>query len=193
MAAESTNNSASPPIRNNTIVANNASYGGGIYCGSAYPQISNNVVAFNSSGIYKNSTGTLALRNNCVHNPGGPGAYNYSGLSAGTGDISLDPLFVNRPAGDYHLASGSPCIDAGYNASVPSGTLTDLNGHARFVNDPATPDCQWAPGTCGNAPIVDMGAYEFIPLIPGDYDRDGDIDLDDLAVFQACVSGPGVA
>jgi len=34
-----------------------------------------------------------------------------------------------------------------------------------------------------------MGAYEFIA---GDYDRDGDLDADDLAVFLACISGPAV-
>ena len=28
---------------------------------------------------------------------------------------------------------------------------------------------------------------------PADFDHDGDVDSDDLAVFQACVSGPGIA
>ena len=62
--------------------------------------------------------------------------------------------------------------------------------HAQFINDPAAPDCQWSPGTCGTAPIVDLGAYEFIP---GDYDRNDDLDLADLTVLQARVSGPAVA
>jgi hypothetical protein len=65
----------------------------------------------------------------------------------------------------------------------------DLDGHGRFFNDPATPDCQWAPATCGTAPIVDMGAYEFIA---GDFDRDGDLDGEDVVQFAACVSGPSV-
>ena len=38
---------------------------------------------------------------------------------------------------------------------------TDLGGNPRFVDDPDTPDCQQAPGTCGDPPVVDMGAYEF--------------------------------
>ena len=34
-----------------------------------------------------------------------------------------------------------------------------------------------------------MGAYEFIAA---DYDRGGALDLEDLAVLQACFSGPAV-
>ncbi len=45
--------------------------------------------------------------------------------SAATGNISVDPLFVNYTgdvAGDYHLTSGSACIDAGDPADpVPAG------------------------------------------------------------------------
>jgi predicted outer membrane repeat protein len=64
--------------------------------------------------------------------------------------------------GDLHLAFQSPCIDAGNNADVPPGVTVDLDAHARFVDAPCVNnDCRWAPGTCGTAPIVDMGAYEF--------------------------------
>jgi hypothetical protein len=31
----------------------------------------------------------------------------------GLGNFDLDPLFVDRPNGDYHLQVGSPCVDAG--------------------------------------------------------------------------------
>ena len=34
----------------------------------------------------------------------------YSGVTAGTGCISADPLFVNPAAGDFHLGTGSPSI-----------------------------------------------------------------------------------
>jgi hypothetical protein len=73
------------------------------------------------------------------------------------------------------LQAGSPCIDAGNNADVPAGILTDLVGYPRFLDDPATADCRWAPGTCGAAPVVDMGAYEFAP----DSDGDGVSDIAD--------------
>ena len=53
-----------------------------------------------------------------------------------------DPGFVDAANGDYRLASGSPCIDAGDNAYVT--TATDLAGNARIAN-----------GT------VDIGCYEY--------------------------------
>ena len=75
---------------------------------------------------------------------------------------------------------------------MPSGVLVDQDGRVRFADDLATADCQWAAGTCGTAPIVDMGAYEYVPVVPCDYNHDGDVDLDDFATFEACVSGPTV-
>jgi hypothetical protein len=62
---------------------------------------------------------------------------------SGTGNINLDPMFTDALNGDYRLLSGSPCIDVGNNAAVPSGVTTDLDGHPRIVNN-----------------TVDMGAYE---------------------------------
>jgi parallel beta-helix repeat protein len=42
--------------------------------------------------------------------------------------ISADPLFVNAPAGDYHLLAASPAIDAG---SPLYSAATDYDGHSR--------------------------------------------------------------
>jgi hypothetical protein len=63
--------------------------------------------------------------------------------------INTNPRFVNPTAGDYHLAAGSPAIDAGTNV----GVTTDLDGVAR-------------PQGAG----FDIGAYEFrctvyLPLV----------------------------
>ncbi len=53
----------------------------GIYCTySSSPSITNNIVAYNATGIY-GSGGTPVLRNNCVFNPDGT---NYDGLTAGS-------------------------------------------------------------------------------------------------------------
>jgi uncharacterized repeat protein (TIGR01451 family)/LPXTG-motif cell wall-anchored protein len=62
---------------------------------------------------------------------------------SGTSNINLDPLFVDSGSGNLHLRPGSPCIDKGSNAAVPSGITTDFEGDPRILN-----------GT------VDMGADE---------------------------------
>jgi parallel beta-helix repeat protein len=119
---------------------------------------------------------------------------------SGTGNINLDPLFVD-PDGpdndpntwgdnDYRLSAGSPCIDAGKNSAVPSGTPTDLDGGPRFVEDPETPDCRYVPGTCGTAPIVDMGAFEYQPPLLGDLNCDGAVDVNDIAPFVLVLTDP---
>jgi hypothetical protein len=123
----------------------------------------------------------------------------------GEGNIDADPLFVD-PDGpdddpntwadnDYHLASGSPCIDAGCNWGVPRDsadldddgdtdeiTPLDLDGEGRFFDDPGTED---TGGGC--PPIVDMGAYEFGDAgpqpCPGDLDCDRVVGHSDLAIL----------
>ena len=77
----------------------------------------------------------------------------------GSGNINADPHFVNPGAGNWKLGSGSPAVDSGNNAAVPAGITTDLAGLPRFFDDPAV-----ANTGSGTPPIVDMGAYERIPL-----------------------------
>ena len=52
------------------------------------------------------------------------------------------------------------------------------------MDDFATDDCTQADdlADCGDAPVVDMGAYEFVPGVacPGDGDGSGDIGTNDL-------------
>ena len=128
-----------PVLVNNTLCNNSATLGiGGINVYLSSPEIANNIVAFNQNGGIE--TGGSILSHNCVY---GNTVYNYSGINSGPGDISLDPLFVNSAAGDYHLSNISPCIDAGDN-SVVDPTWTDLDGLPRIHNG-----------------LVDIGAYEF--------------------------------
>jgi parallel beta-helix repeat protein len=123
---------SSPVITNNTICGNSVSAGnngGGIFFYYSLPTISNNIISFNSSGIHQqSSSSTPTLYNNNVYENT---AYDYSGLSAGEGDISVDPLFVNRAAGDYHLLPTSPCINKGWNSAsgIPE---TDMDGQPRL-------------------------------------------------------------
>jgi len=142
--------SSSPTIMNNTISDNSGpATCGGIYCTDySSPTIWNNILAFNSSGIHNGGTGAPALRNNCVY---GNASYNYSKISAGAGDMSLDPMFVDSAADDYHLLSTSPCIDTGTSTGAPS---TDFDGFIRPQD-----------GNGDGTAICDIGAFEF-PLSP---------------------------
>jgi hypothetical protein len=122
------------------------------------------------------------------------------GLPAGTidggGNFDADPLFVDPDNGDFRLASGSPCIDAGHNWAVPQDTLDldddgktnelipyDLDGNPRFNAD----ELDFDPG-CGIPVVVDMGAYEyqFDPVdevIFADLNADGMVDGADLGTL----------
>ncbi len=104
--------------------------------------ISNNIIAFNASGLTNDSDPRLpTLRSNCVYNPSGA---NYVRLSAGPGDISADPLFVDMAAGDYHLTAASPCVNAGFD-SAPDLPALDFDRQPRRNG------------------LVDIGADEFWP------------------------------
>jgi len=108
---------------------------------------------------------TITIRNSIMwpaafsHIIQSPGTIEHSlatGLAAGAGNVSTNPLYLNPSAGDYRLKRGSPAEDAGDNTDVPAGVTTDLLGQPRFIEDPAMPNTGVGP-----PPVVDMGAYEF--------------------------------
>jgi hypothetical protein len=105
---------------------------------------------------------------------------------AGSNNINADPLFVDPDNGDFRIAIGSPCIDAGDNTAVPVDITADLAGSPRFIDNIITPDTG-----IGTPPIVDMGAYEAPATVPADIDLDGDVDGNDFAFFSACFNGAG--
>ncbi len=127
------------PVANNTLTANAT----GLRTTVSSNTISNNVIAFNSSyGVRCNRimSGQTLSHNDVYGNP-----HNYQGPSPGATDISADPLFVDSAGSDYHLQTGSPCIDAGDDTAVDSSGLErDLDGNPRIMGA-----------------HVDIGAYEF--------------------------------
>jgi hypothetical protein len=113
-----------PGIVGNTMTGNRAADGAGIYSDSASPSISNNIIAFNDSGV----CGNVDMWNNCVY---GNSGYDYKDASPGVDDISIDPRLVSVPTANFHLSAGSPCINAGYNSSYGLAT-EDVDGEPRI-------------------------------------------------------------
>jgi hypothetical protein len=145
-------------IQNCTIVSNYAyTSGGGLgVCFGLYVFVDNSIIYGNTCDTAANSnywiTSSGASFTNCCLAPALTGSStNYS-----TNNISADPLFIDRTTGNYRLAQGSPCINAGVNRDWMNGAV-DLDGHSRLDR---------------YSRMVDMGCYEYLPsgmliTIPG--------------------------
>lgn len=100
-----------------TITGNTAEYaGGGLACANSYPYL--------LSCILWDNTGILEIY--------GYPIVNYSDIEGGytgvgEGNIDADPEFLAPGSDDYHLAYGSPCIDAGADWNV----YTDMDDEVR--------------------------------------------------------------
>jgi len=113
---------ASASLTNCTLYANAGNLGGAVdvaYGGS---------VAFRNCIVWGNKPSDLYSE---PTNPMGTLAATYTDLQstlAGTGNISLYPMFVDTAAGNLSLQTGSPCIDAGDPMSPqdPDGTRADM-------------------------------------------------------------------
>lgn len=149
-------NSAYPAIDNCTVYGNHAdSYGGGIsHEMDSYSKIINciiwgNTADYGGAQIYKY---------------GGTSSYTYCDIQggySGTGNINLDPKFVDPGANNFQLTANSPCIDVGNNTPthffewnvLPA---TDYDGNPRIMD-----------GNKDENARVDMGAYEYNPFKKG--------------------------
>jgi hypothetical protein len=128
------NGAASTVISGNLVLSNVATIGtlgsgGGVYLAYGYitPTIVNNIIVSNTYGInaHTDASGTLDYNDvwgNTTQDYNLPGA-----LEPGPHDIQADPRFVSTAEDDYHLRSGSLCINAGMNA----GVTTDIDGQSR--------------------------------------------------------------
>jgi len=127
-------------IDNCTIADNRADSGVGGLAAAGGPITIRNTIIYNNtssnatrSNYYISASSTTALWFNCCAAP----------LPAGTLCIAGYPGFIDRTVGNYRLAAGSPCIDAGQNAYA--GGATDLDGNPRIAGA-----------------AVDLGAYEYV-------------------------------
>ncbi|HUB25483.1 MAG TPA: right-handed parallel beta-helix repeat-containing protein, partial [Tepidisphaeraceae bacterium] len=137
------------------IEGDGATYNGGaIYSYQGTVSVTNctivNCTAGNAFGAISATDSTVTVSNSIIYGDGpdpvsASAAVTYSDVQGGftgTGNINASPGFVGT--NNFQLEAGSPCINAGDNADVPSGVTTDLAGNPRIV---------------GGA--VDMGAYEY--------------------------------
>jgi len=102
----------------------------------------NNIIFNNRSyGIQVDSTSSIIADYNCLNSNA---VSNYSGLSAGSHDVTLNPLLANAASGDFHLTYSSPCKDKGLyvgltqdisSGLVPTGAGTDIGAY-EYVNVP---------------------------------------------------------
>jgi len=140
-----------PTTVNNCLIASNTATGFG---GGAYGVILNNCTIVGNSCSQYVGGAENSYENNCIvfyntapffpNNPDS-GITNCCTIPIPFGSVGIitnEPLFVNLAAGDFHLQTNSPCINAGNNSFVAMST--DLDGNPRIVG-----------GT------VDIGAYEF--------------------------------
>ena len=152
-------NTPGPTMVNNTFYSNSVVKGGegsalflsGFYGNSI---LDNNlfIAKPGQSAVYCSNTYSSIppiISNNDAYSLGGNGfALVCSGSTGTNGNISADPMLT----GGYKLLGGSPAIDAGSN-TAPNLPTQDLAGNPRIIN-----------GNGGSTAIVDMGAYEFVPV-----------------------------
>ena len=175
---------SNPTLNNCTVTGNSAyDYGGGLSNNDSSPALTNctftgnsapngNALACNSR--QQRQGGTISLIN-CILWDGGNEIWNndrsifiisYSNVRGGwlgEGNIDAEPLFID-PLGpdniggteddDLRLAPASPCVDSGDPNYVPGPNEIDLDGNRRIVRG-----------------RIDMGAYEFQPVIYVDDDN----------------------
>jgi predicted outer membrane repeat protein len=122
-------------ITNTTFTKNNASEGGSIFADLLKDLTITNCIFWDNTNTASEEispTSSVDITYSIIE-----GGY------AGMGNLNQNPLFVNAAANDYATQSNSPATDAGNNAAIPAGIITDLAGFDRIIGG-----------------MVNIGAYE---------------------------------
>jgi hypothetical protein len=150
------------------VIANGTGGGGGVFAESG--GVTNCIIYFNLVYVANNPASNWlsmgsAIFDHCCTTPAPGGAAN----------ITQDPQFVDVTSGDFHLASTSPCIDAGMTQPWMIGAQ-DLDGHQRVG------------GTS-----VDIGAYEMSTATPQEMVQALVSDVNNLIATGTLTHGHGNA
>jgi parallel beta-helix repeat protein len=171
---------ASPPVTNNTIVANAANLGGGGVCAAhgSSPVLKNSIMAFNTQGggLYVYVAGWADPCNPVVtysdfYNNTGGDYVQWPSQTGAHGNISKNPLFASLAGGDYHEKSKggrwnpktsawvndavhSPCIDKGAPSSAFGKEPTPNGGRINMGAYGNTTKASKAPPTVATAAVV---------------------------------------
>ncbi len=171
------NDSAGAIIDNCVMTQNTASNGSGVYSRASTAVIVNCTIAdnigngFTAQAVRNESDADTQIVNCILWNPNmfelplvpdTSYTVTYSLIRngfSGIGNIETQPLFVGTGANPYALQAGSPGIDAGRNANVPTlGAVTmDILQVHRGV------DGDRLGAATGDGSEYDMGAYEYVP------------------------------
>jgi hypothetical protein len=139
-------------IANCTFYGNAARDGSIIYLDAHIYDGSGTFISISNSAIWDNSVPLVWI--NDTYAGRYDITYSCGEMDPGPGTVGADPMFADPDRGDFHLQSGSPCIDAADGEAAPEH---DIEGYLRY-DDPSTPNT----GT-GLPSYADMGAYEYRP------------------------------
>jgi hypothetical protein len=130
-------------VADNTTIGVMGNYGGVVYVYGGSLQCVNSIVVSNLPYHARNTVeGSGVYVTNCCLIPA-----NYGSTNPPSGLTTNSPVFLDYAAGNYRLATNSPCIDTGLNQPWMD-TAMDLDGVWRI-----------SPAQDG---IVDRGAYEYL-------------------------------
>jgi hypothetical protein len=204
---------------NCTLVVNTGEYEGGALCSAlARPSLTNSIVWANIGDLvvgepaqYCLGPGAPTVHYSCVQD--------WSGMLGGVGNFADDPLLSDLDGPDdlfgtgdenLRLLEGSPCINAGTNYALPLPGV-DIDGGLRIQHcrvdlgayesghvPQQTRDCNDNDNN-DDCDIFEESAPDCnenqIPDVcdavgNGDFDGDGQVQLEDFTAFVECLAGP---
>lgn len=195
-------------VYNSTFAGNTAGgYGGGIAIQlSSEVYVYNSIAWYNTDNVYPTGDpreqislgGNATVQYTCIQ---GWNATHFPG----PGNLGADPQFVDADGPNNHfgglddncrLLPTSPLIDRGNNALnafdyadldrdgvILEGVPYDLDYNGRRIDAPV------ADTGAGNAPVIDIGAYEWISTLRGDMNCDGFVNNFDIDPFVLALTG----